>query len=66
MKLVEFFIFNCWNGDFMGERCKNCKKKMNCPELTHCSDECLFDEIKIKRSIEDMPSIDDWDSNPWV
>jgi len=44
----------------MGERCQNCDKKMDYPELTHCSDDCLFDEIK-----NGMPT-DDWDSNPWI
>jgi len=41
---------------------------MDYPELTHCSDECLFNEIKIKRSIDDdaFSLIDDWDSNPWI
>jgi len=68
MKLVEFFILNYVNRDFMGEKCRNCKKKMDYPELTHCSDECLFDGEKIERSIDDAfySSIDDWDSNPWV
>jgi len=53
----------------MGEKCQNCNKKMDYPELTHCSDECLFYEIKIERTIDDddaFSSTDDWDSNPWI
>jgi hypothetical protein len=41
---------------------------MDSPELTHCSDEDLFCEIKIERSIDDgaFSPTDDWDSSPWV
>ena len=54
---------------FMGERCQNCDKEMDNTELTHCSDECLFDTIKDSVSLEGdnaMSTIDDWDANPWV
>lgn len=68
VKLIELFIRNYLSCDFMGEKCQNCSKKMDSPELTHCSDECLFDEIKIERSIDDgaFSPTDDWDSSPWV
>ena len=46
----------------MGEKCLNCNKKMEYPELTHCSDECLFDEIKIDKPIDGMLSTYD---NDW-
>jgi len=46
----------------MGEKCLNCNKKMDYPELTHCSDECLFDEIKIDKPIDEMLSTYD---NNW-
>ena len=66
VKLIEFFkTYNTWVV-FMGEKCQNCNKKMDSPELTHCSDECLFDEIKYEKSTDGMSSIDDWDSNPWI
>ena len=50
----------------MGDKCQNCKRKMDHPELTHCSDECLFDEIKNIESIDQNTPMDDWDSNPWI
>jgi len=49
----------------MGERCDNCNRDMDHPELTHCSDECLFETMKHIRPIDEMPD-DNWDSNPWV
>ena len=30
----------------MGEWCTNCGRVMKYQELTHCSDECLMEEIK--------------------
>ena len=68
VKLIELFIRNYLDCNFMGEKCQNCNKKMDCPELTHCSDEYLFYEIKIERTIDDdaFSSTDDWDSSPWV
>ena len=52
----------------MGKRCQNCDKEMDNPELTHCSDECLFDTIKDSVLLENnnMSTMDDWDSNPWI
>ncbi len=39
---------------------------MDYPGLAHCSDECLFDEIKNVESINHELPIDDWNSNPWI
>lgn len=55
----------------MGEFCQNCKKEMKHPELTHCSDECLYDEMKIDKTVDDFMSLpvdvdNDWDSKPWI
>ncbi len=52
----------------MGEFCQNCRKEMEHPELTHCSDECLFDEMNNEKIVDDMPfgDNDGWNSKPWI
>ncbi len=67
MKWMEFFISHYWNAVFMGEKCQNCNKKIDNPELTYCSDECLFDQIPEANPIgKKVSSMDDWDSNSWI
>ena len=51
----------------MGELCQNCKKEMEHPDLTHCSDECLFDEIKNEKPFDEISFTEDvWNSKSWV
>ena len=35
----------------MGKRCTQCGKPVKNPELTHCSDECLMEDIKKSESL---------------
>ena len=35
----------------MAKNCEVCGKKIENPDLTHCSDECLFKSVKSSRSI---------------
>lgn len=46
--------------------CKMCGKKLKNDLMTHCSDKCLFANLRNSTSISGTP-IEDWaDENPWV
>ena len=53
----------------MGKYCKTCKKFMKNPQLTHCSDECLFSAFREGDSLSEFGiGVSLWDekSDPWV
>ena len=53
----------------MGKYCKVCKKFMKNPQLTHCSDECLFSSLRDTDSQSTFGiDVSFWDekSDPWV
>ncbi len=37
----------------MGKFCMNCRKLMEKPELSHCSEECLFEDLKDTKSLKE-------------
>jgi len=52
----------------MGEWCLNCGGIMKYKELTHCSDECLMEEIKQSETLSaDGLGAESWneESKPW-
>jgi hypothetical protein len=52
----------------MGKFCEKCRKLMKNPDLSHCSDECLFEDIKDSRSLkEDTKGAESWNekTDPW-
>ena len=52
----------------MGEWCLNCGRIMKYQELTHCSDECLMEEIKQSETLSaDGFGAESWneESKPW-
>jgi len=51
----------------MGKFCKRCGKIMKKPELSHCSDECLFADIKNSHPIEKAKGAESWEekTDPW-
>lgn len=49
----------------MQGKCKTCGKKLPDPNITHCSNECLFYSIRNSKSISGTP-IETWDDNPWI
>ena len=52
----------------MGKFCMKCRKLMKNSDLTHCSDECLFEDIKDSKSLkEDTNGAEFWKekTNPW-
>lgn len=52
----------------MGKWCLNCGKIMKNIELTHCSDECLFADIKNSKTLgPDGKGAETWneESEPW-
>ena len=53
----------------MGEWCLNCGKAMKNLELTHCSDECLLEEIKQSETLDPSgQGAETWneESRPWT
>ena len=53
----------------MGKWCLNCGKVMKHFELTHCSDECLMEEIKQSKTLNaDGLGAEAWkeESKPWT
>ena len=52
----------------MGKQCTRCGKSLKNPELTHCSDECLMEDIKKSESLhkdgDDAVKFDE-KSDPW-
>lgn len=46
--------------------CKRCGKIMKNPSLSHCSDECIFADIKDSHSVE-LEGAEKWDekTDPW-
>jgi hypothetical protein len=50
----------------MQENCKKCGKKLEDPNLTHCSNKCLLTQIQNSQSLNGIP-IETWhDGNPWI
>ncbi|MCE9652922.1 MAG: hypothetical protein K8Q89_07715 [Nitrosarchaeum sp.] len=51
----------------MGDFCKKCGKIMKNPLLSHCSDECIFADIKNSSSVEELKGAESWDekTDPW-
>ncbi len=50
----------------MEGRCKTCGAKLSNPRQTHCSNYCLFANLRNSKSIKGIP-IDIWDdAEPWV
>ena len=52
----------------MSGKCKECGKNMWTDEITHCSNRCLFADIKNSESIRGIP-IETWNEeieSPWV
>jgi hypothetical protein len=52
----------------MGKFCKHCRKIMKKPKSTHCSDECLFTNIKKSKSLDrTSKGAETWgkNSDPW-
>ena len=52
----------------MGDFCKKCGKIMKNKSLTHCSDECIFADIKNSYSVEEeLKGVESWDekTDPW-
>jgi hypothetical protein len=52
----------------MGKFCEECQKLMKNPDLSHCSDECLFEDIKNSKSLkDDAKDAEFWNekTNPW-
>ena len=52
----------------MGKWCLNCGQVMKNPDITHCSDECLFADIKKNETLNfDGKGIEAWndESEPW-
>lgn len=53
----------------MGKWCLNCGKVMKQPEMTHCSDECVLEDVKKSESKRDndSKSSEHWKegSDPW-
>ena len=48
------------------KRCAQCGGKLSGPEVTHCSDECLFKGIRNSKSISGKP-VEFWgDNDPWI
>ncbi len=54
--------------NFMGKQCIRCGKPVKQPELTHCSDECLMENIKKSDSLckdgKDAAKFDE-KTDPW-
>ncbi len=54
--------------NFMGKHCVRCGKSVKKPELTHCSDECLMEDIKKSESLrkegKDAAKFDE-KTDPW-
>ena len=53
----------------MATWCKNCGKVMKIPELTHCSDECLLNNVKTSKTLNsDGKGAEKWreESDPWI
>ena len=52
----------------MSGKCKECGKNIWTDEITHCSNRCLFADIKNSRSISGTPfeTWDDEEEPPWV
>jgi len=50
----------------MTSNCEECGKKLQYPILTHCSNQCLFLQLKNSKSIGENP-IETWDDeDPWI
>ena len=50
----------------MEDKCEKCGEKLKDPRLTHCSEECLFSNLKNSKSITDTP-IETWsETDPWI
>ena len=52
----------------MNKKCLNCGRIMKEPELTHCSDECMFKQVKKSKSKrKNGTGIEFWKekSDPW-
>ena len=51
----------------MGKFCKKCGKIMKYPELSHCSDECIFTDVKNSKSLGGNKGVESWaeESDPW-
>ena len=52
----------------MGKWCKRCGKIMKNQEATHCSDECLLEDMKKSKSArDDGNGVESWKetSDPW-
>jgi hypothetical protein len=53
----------------MGQFCKRCGKIMKKPDMTHCSDECLFADFhSTKSKREEGMDARQWDekADPWI
>lgn len=53
----------------MGKFCKKCGRLVKNPKATHCSDECLFADIKKSKSLDKLPKgVEAWseDADPWI
>ena len=48
----------------MSNQCEKCGKKIPFREVTHCSDECLFDGLETTKSISRTP-FEEWNNNYW-
>jgi hypothetical protein len=51
----------------MGKFCAKCGKIMKNSKLSHCSDECILEDIKNTRSVEEFKGAESWDekTDPW-
>ena len=50
----------------MASNCNECGKKLQDHNLTHCSNQCLFIQLKNSKSIGENP-IETWDDeDPWI
>lgn len=53
----------------MGKFCKKCGRLVRNPKATHCSDECLFADIKKSKSLDKISKgVEVWgeDADPWA
>jgi hypothetical protein len=53
----------------MDKFCKKCGRVKKNPKATHCSDECLLDEIKKSKSLNTTSKgVETWDedADPWT
>jgi len=67
MIIFEFSLLLNLPFVYMGKFCKKCGKIMKYPELSHCSDECIFTDVKNSKSLGGDKGAESWteESDPW-